>query len=274
MFPKTKTSKGASAPYPSFNRSPIPNEMFVTLRYVDTWSSNASTGAAAWDLTTNGLFDPDITFVGSQPLSFDQWTAMYQRYLVLESCITVTLTSRAVSNSARATVVPVALSTSLPGDWATASEMRLAKTGTTTGGAEPVKIVNTVRTDKLFGVPLVAVQSDDNFAATFAANPNRLGVWSIRVETSGASDAFSLDIVVCYKARFWMPNLASVSLLKRPKEKIRKVPSMERGGPVVGPLPGSTLDGLSELRALRENLSRLAAAVDAVAVSSGESHSL
>lgn len=249
---------------PSFNRQCIPNEMFVTLKYADTWSSNASSGAASWDLTVNGLFDPDITFVGSQPLSFDQWTAMYQRYLVLESQITVLLTSRAVSNSARVAVVPVALSSTLPGDWAAAAEMRLAKTGTTTGGATPVKIVSTVQVHKLYGVPLVAVQSDDSFAATLSANPNRLGTWALRVETSGASDSFSLDVVVSYKTRFWMPNLASTSLSRPPKEKILK----KADGPTAVPasldgLPlSSALDALGELRTLRANLASMAAAVD------------
>jgi len=67
-------------------RSPcvgFPDKFRITLKYVASTSFSASATPAAQVYRPNGLFDIDLTGTGSQPLWYDQITAIYQEYVVL-----------------------------------------------------------------------------------------------------------------------------------------------------------------------------------------------
>ncbi len=78
---------------------PLKKKTVVKLRYVDTISIDPGVAAiASHDFLANGLFDPDNTGTGHQPLGFDQMTLMYNQYRVLSSKIKVTQITTASSN--------------------------------------------------------------------------------------------------------------------------------------------------------------------------------
>ena len=63
----------------------------VRLRYVTEITLNASgVGLSAHYFSANGMFDPDVTGTGHQPLYYDQWMVNYEHYQVLGSKIKVT----------------------------------------------------------------------------------------------------------------------------------------------------------------------------------------
>jgi len=62
-----------------------------------------ATGAAViggYVFTANGLYDPDITGVGHQPMGFDQALAFYEHYTCVANEVTVTFCSGAANNDA------------------------------------------------------------------------------------------------------------------------------------------------------------------------------
>ena len=80
--------------------SGFPDKKLVKLRYVD---SNVTLDAGAGLATShtfvcNSLFDPDFTFTGHQPMGYDQWSAIYERYTVLSSKITARYNPTGVAN--------------------------------------------------------------------------------------------------------------------------------------------------------------------------------
>lgn len=80
--------------------SGFPDRKMVKLRYVDS-DVTLDAGAGLVQSKTfscNSLFDPDITSVGHQPMGYDQWSAIYQRYTVLSAKITVRNNPIGVSN--------------------------------------------------------------------------------------------------------------------------------------------------------------------------------
>ncbi len=68
------------------------------LRYVDTISIDSGTTIASHVFAANGLFDPDITGTGHQPLMFDEYTLLYNRYRVISSKCKVTPVGTTTSN--------------------------------------------------------------------------------------------------------------------------------------------------------------------------------
>jgi len=61
----------------------------VVLAYGDEGVFTGAT-AAVNEYRLNSLFDPDFTGIGNQPHFFDEWTAIYKRYLVTAVDLTIT----------------------------------------------------------------------------------------------------------------------------------------------------------------------------------------
>lgn len=75
----------------------FPNSITTKLRYHGQYIYTSTTGAPApWIFRANGLFDPDYSNVGHQPLYRDTYANIYDYYVVLGAKITV----RFHSNSA------------------------------------------------------------------------------------------------------------------------------------------------------------------------------
>lgn len=65
-----------------------------------------ATGSNVWQFSANGLYDPDITSTGHQPMFFDNYMSIYQRYRVMYSKISVTVVNHAVNTDAGVAPTP------------------------------------------------------------------------------------------------------------------------------------------------------------------------
>lgn len=88
--------RGRMAPKTAYKHVPrglrvtMPAAKAVKLRYCARVTLNPGPGlAGVYVFSTNGMYDPDITGAGHQPLGFDQWMALYNSYQVLSSKIHV-----------------------------------------------------------------------------------------------------------------------------------------------------------------------------------------
>jgi len=70
-------------------RQPFPKQLFNTLKYSETIPLNIVTGFSVYRFIANGMFDPNGTGTGHQPLYYDQLMAVYDHYTVLKSRIRV-----------------------------------------------------------------------------------------------------------------------------------------------------------------------------------------
>lgn len=99
--------------------SPVPKQKKVFLRYAET-NVSLDPGAsvpADYFFRANDLFDPNYTGAGHQPMGFDQWMALYGKFAVLNSKVTVKFSNGADVQSAdfivgvRRTTTPTSSST-------------------------------------------------------------------------------------------------------------------------------------------------------------------
>lgn len=73
----------------------FPTNRIVKMRYCTPFQLDSTSGYVEQAFRANGLFDPDFSGTGHQPLGHDQWSVFYNRYTVLGSKITI----RAISPS-------------------------------------------------------------------------------------------------------------------------------------------------------------------------------
>lgn len=67
----------------------FPKQMLMKHRYVENIVLQGVTGSSAtYRFSANGLYDPNITGTGHQPLYFDQMATLYNHYCVIGSKIT------------------------------------------------------------------------------------------------------------------------------------------------------------------------------------------
>lgn len=71
-----------------YRKTGFPDQLKVTHKYVAAITRSSALGALGTYLfSANGLFDPDITSTGQQPLYFDQCAVIYDHYTVMASRI-------------------------------------------------------------------------------------------------------------------------------------------------------------------------------------------
>jgi len=196
-----------------------PSAMRVVLSYPFRVSMSITTGSFAYyQFSGNGCFDPDITGAGSQPLAYDQWSALYLRYRCLASSITVDFaTPTAASNptqTIRTTVVPSASSTTF-GSSVVAAAQPYAVDKYVNGviPSSASRSVVTMETNVFLGVTKQAVVGDDTYAAVTGSTPSAQWVHHVCATTvDGASSAtVYLTGKVEYLVDFYDRNLLSLS---------------------------------------------------------------
>lgn len=95
--PAKSSAKSSKAGFPMYKvvRSNAGNQPFApqrrcTLRYTELLTFTAAAGATGYHVfSANGLYDPSVSGVGTQPLYFDQLMAIYDHYTVLNARIRV-----------------------------------------------------------------------------------------------------------------------------------------------------------------------------------------
>jgi len=85
---------------PRFNINPYPKNKLARHRYVENITIPAAGGAGQtrqYVFKANGIFDPNTTGTGHQPMFRDEMAAVYTYYTVIASYIKVTLNQAAVN---------------------------------------------------------------------------------------------------------------------------------------------------------------------------------
>ncbi len=198
------------------------------LPYYETGISLTGTAGvySQYVFTANGLYDPNITGTGHQPLGFDTMMAYYEQYTVMASKITV----RACGNGIQAVnvglclapdtttlVVPDVIENGL-----IVSKVLDGRAGGGYGTGNRIKTLNlTCDVARYFGRPGGRGLLDDtNLYGTVAANPTEqvyfvIGQWGFGSFTDNT--AVSMDVTIEYEAYFWEPRKIAAQL-KAPVE--------------------------------------------------------
>lgn len=237
---RNKAARKRAAPYPTHNRGAKPlgiseeprrqtahvsgqqvnlrklnvfglSSARVTLRYADVIDVGTfGTSVVGYDFTANGLFDPDITGTGHQPMGFDQMMSFFRHYTVIGSKIIVS--PQKYGDDAGVTswvAVTVQRGGSGLTSWSRLLEngncvMSPLGSGADNAGPLPGILQNSVNVGAFQGVP--DPMDDDTLKGDSGSNPATLISYAINFYASATTTGHGLaTIVVEYDAVFTEP---------------------------------------------------------------------
>lgn len=173
----------------------FPRELRMKHVYVTIGTLLSTAGSQPTAIySCNGMYDPDISGAGHQPMYFDQLTAIYNHYTVLSSKITIRARARASGVAAGLGVYINDDATVTPTDFTGRAEHTdsVYKTVGTSGSEETV-IVKRWSAAKNFGPnPL----SDPNLQGTAAANPTEIQNFTMFLTPLDGATSCTIDYLV------------------------------------------------------------------------------
>jgi len=161
----------------SYNRLNVFNLRYKAhLRYhTDVDMGVQGSSPVGYVFSANGLYDPDITSTGHQPMGFDQLMVFFQHYCVLSSRINVEFRNY-ISSTGQAVECALAIqrSTTVLSVWDRLIEAGNCTTSVLTsipngGGPQPSRFASKVRIADFQSVP--NIMNDDTLRGTAASNP-------------------------------------------------------------------------------------------------------
>ncbi len=191
--------------------NPYPLFADVTFKYVDRITIDAlGSGAVGLYLfACNGMYDPDITGTGHQPLGFDQWlgtsttTGFYNHYLVVKSVITVTAFSQAADGTGQSVILlGISDDTTTNTDFNALAEnpsYKSVRLGSIGSGHDVVTIKHTYNACKNFGVTPESLYTKEDLMGSYGANPSELSYFNLvtssnNITVNPANVAFLVEI--------------------------------------------------------------------------------
>lgn len=165
----------------------FPKRVTCTLKYATSVSVASTIGAVNSHLfSCNGMYDPDITSTGHQPLYFDQLMAIYDHYTVIGSKLRVRACPNTLNQIGAVAIFVNDDTTTSITDIATISEQ---SSGTQLkvlpiGINEPVLLNSSWSAKQTFGG---SVLGNDNLQGTASSNPTEQSYYQICYQDLGAA---------------------------------------------------------------------------------------
>lgn len=199
------TSRGISVPRNVFG---FPRTLTTLIRYNDTHTIQSSSGAVGGNVfRMNSVYDPDFTGLGHQPLYFDQFTPVYEKYVVLGATIQVDfspLTDDTDITTAGPWTIGIAFNNSNSWSSSTATLTEQNKSITTMIGRDKGTSIRTLKSDFDLRRDLGKSWSDDDVQSFVNTNPSSqmlAYVWcSDQNLTSGS---VKINTTITYRVKFF-----------------------------------------------------------------------
>lgn len=202
-FNPRKAAKYARVPR-SISVATGPPSLMRKLRYVDTVTLAPSTGASTYRFSANGMYDPDISGTGHQPLGFDQYMLLYDHYKVLKSKITVQFCLPATDVQADDCVLAIYLDDDVGSisNIGTAIEQgNTVWTAAKATGVKPYKLSKTFTSKEFFANKKESAE----LVGGDGSNPAEQAYWSVMAGPMNGLDNpadFRILVTIDYTCRF------------------------------------------------------------------------
>lgn len=186
------------------------------LRYSDNFSLTTTSGiVSSYVFAANGLFDPNVTGTGHQPMGFDQMMLSYEHFVVTKAMIQVTF--RNVSSATTPTVAIRVEGALTP----ITSIQQILEFGLLTTATLEGKAVQGDNQTLRCKVDLRRFQGLNNLSddpeqrGNINANPTELTYFHVQAwDTAGNTSSINCDVIMEFHAEFSEPRTLTQSLTR------------------------------------------------------------
>lgn len=185
-------------------RSGFPDRFRTTVIYSDLIQLNPLQPFRNQVFRGNSLYDPDFTALGHQPLYFDQYMAIYERFRVLGSKIIIKVVNNSPGSSAiavlHADTDPLAVVSFFP-----ISEQPHTKISRfiPVSARLPVSLGMRKSSCEILGLSSAQIW-DDDYSGTASGNPTKMWYYNVYVQTSDFTQNIQaqLEVTIHYDVVF------------------------------------------------------------------------
>lgn len=185
---------------------------FAKLSYCDLESASVNTASYQTWAYQSSLYDPYVAVGGHQPMFFDQYAAMYQRYTVMGIAYEVQACTDSSTNGPLIITVTPSGTGSAPTSISIARERAGTKESITSHGYQ-ARIKGYISVAKMLGVDKRKLLTDDQYSALVSANPSQMAYLTLQAWNSSGTAAIAVYITMrlTYYCRFFDPTDPSQS---------------------------------------------------------------
>lgn len=201
----------------------FPKKKLVRLRYSENIALNPAAGSlTSYQFAANGMYDPNISGTGHQPMGFDQWMTVYRKYTVIGSKINVryipTTTTATVPGAfgvitSRDPTFPYTSTDALVESGRSGLSYRMAGTPITGASVTDLSVTKKLDVKKYFGVS--AILSEIDYSGNTGQNPGQLVRYFIwlgdQTGTSVDVPEYRFQVTIDYIAVLHDPQVQNMS---------------------------------------------------------------
>lgn len=176
----------------------FPKKVIMTHKYSDVITLTGTAGAIATrQFVCNGLYDPDYTGAGHQPMYFDQLSALYNHYTCIGSKITIKGLNIVGPSSSPAFWCTLAQNDDGTISYNALEVQNERNDGTcrvvSAGGASSYRLTNKWSAKKTFGGSILG---NDRLSGDIGANPSEITNWVIAVQAVDKLSTVTVSFIV------------------------------------------------------------------------------
>lgn len=194
---RARRARKSRVSYTVSRTSPLPDRSFTKLRYSSlsalTYAGFAVPASA--QIRINSLFDPDLTGAGHQPLAFDEYSAIYNRYRVYGMKWKITFSNRDTTYQAEVAIQArpnVATHSNMDTIYEAPYTNRKATLGIE-GSGQAVRVLSGYTSvSKIRGVNKSVVKNDDQYSALITANPAITPALTLYMQNTSTTTAITV----------------------------------------------------------------------------------
>lgn len=188
--------------------SGMPTQRIAKLRYAEQTTITSTSGVLdSIRFRANGIFDPNVDIGGHQPMGFDQWSTLFNHYVVLGSKLTMSIVPFDAGGGPCATGAYLTDGSTVP--YTSASEFMEAKKGTvkliSPDQRKATYVVSKFSAKKFYNVKDVK-DNVSRIGSPVSADPSDQAYYVIWVQNrDGSTSSYSVLVQIDYIVLFSEP---------------------------------------------------------------------
>lgn len=189
-------------------RSPIPERIFVKLRYSEISTVTCAVAYQLYQFATysSSVYDPNKSGIGHQPMWRDQYATLYQEYRVRGFSYRVQAANRNANEAGWFGVNHSSIQAITDTDIQNWCERRTAKVrmlGGLPGGSSKSSVKGYLSVAKTNGVAPTVVAHDDRYFAQVGTDPPTMAFLQVAAQGAWAGQVFDVQVDLTYYVEFF-----------------------------------------------------------------------